>query len=267
MPELPEVEVIRRFLNRNIVQEKIDSLDILYDRSVEFEGDFNASVLCGQRICFVDRKGKYLHLGLDRNDLVIHLRMTGQLYFEPEREPKDHIRWVMNFQSGRKLYFRDVRKFGRLVVHPKGAPKFCKNAEIGFEPWEMPLALWFDELKTERAIKAVLLDQHILAGVGNIYADEALYQSGIHPERKASSLDQHEANNLLMAVRVVMEKGIRFGGTTFRDYLGGDGKKGSMQDHLSVYQETGSKCRKCSGPISRIKVAGRSSHFCPRCQK
>lgn len=111
MPELPEVEVIRRFLNRNIVQEKIDSLDILYDRSVEFEGDFNASVLCGQRICFVDRKGKYLHLGLDRNDLVIHLRMTGQLYFEPEREPKDHIRWVMNFQSGRKLYFRDVRKF------------------------------------------------------------------------------------------------------------------------------------------------------------
>lgn len=153
------------------------------------------------------------------------------------------------------------------MVHPKGAPKFCKNAEIGFEPWEMPLALWFDELKTERAIKAVLLDQHILAGVGNIYADEALYQSGIHPERKASSLDQHEANNLLMAVRVVMEKEYK----VWRNHLSGlprrRRQKGSMQDHLSVYQKTGSKCRKCSGPISRIKVAGRSSHFCPRCQK
>ncbi|MDD2430527.1 MAG: DNA-formamidopyrimidine glycosylase [Firmicutes bacterium] len=266
MPELPEVEVIRRFLNLNIVKEQIGFVDVLYEKSIECAGSFGVSTLYDQTVNFVNRKGKYLHLGLDNNDLVIHLRMTGQLYFEPDTIPKDHIRWVFNFKSGKKLYFRDVRKFGRLIIYPKGELEFCKNADIGFEPWEMPLDTWGEKLKTERAIKIVLLDQHVIAGIGNIYADEALYLSGIHPERKASSLDHTEAKDLLKAIRIVLDQGIRYGGTTFRDYLGGDGKKGAMQDHLYVYQKTGSNCLRCSRPISRIKVGGRSSHFCSNCQ-
>lgn len=266
MPELPEVETIKRYLTLHMINERINHLEIFYPKAVECANDITVDSIKEQRILFVSRRGKYLHIGLEDYELVIHLRMTGQLYFQPSTPPKDHLRWILHLNEDSKLYFRDVRKFGRLFIYNKGEARFLSKGEIGPEPWQISLKHWQDKLQSTRSIKVLLLSQDIIAGIGNIYADEALYLASIHPEKKGRDLSLKEIENLASAVRTVLDRGIRFGGTSFRDYLGGDGKKGEMQEHLNVYQKNGSACIRCKTFIERIKVGGRSSHFCPSCQ-
>ena len=267
MPELPEVETIRRYLNLKLVNECIDNLEVLNESSLRCAKGLSVNDLKNQYIKSVSRRGKYLNIGLEDYNLVIHLKMTGQIYFNPSIPPINHLRWVLTLKSGSKIYFRDVRKFGRLFIYPKDDVKYLLAGEIGPEPWEINLSYWQKKLKSRRSIKTLLLDQKVIAGIGNIYADEALYRAFIHPKKKCLDLTLKQALDLLKEVRTVLDCGIRYGGTSFRDYLGGDGKKGNMQDHLLIYQKTGGLCPRCGERIAKTKVGGRSSHFCPKCQK
>ncbi len=267
MPELPEVETIRRYLNLHLVNESLDNLEVLNEKSLEYAKGCCARDIKNQCIKYVSRKGKYLNLGLEDYNLIIHLRMTGQIYLNPPIPPLNHLRWVLTLQSGSRIYFRDVRKFGRLFIYPQDEAKYFWTEKIGPEPWEISLGYWQKMLKSKRSVKSLLLDQKVIAGIGNIYADEALYKAFIHPQKKCRDLTLKQAFDLLREVRTVLDCGIKYGGTSFRDYLSGDGKKGKMQDHLLVYQKTGSLCPRCGERIIKTKVGGRSSHFCPRCQK
>ncbi|HHY18677.1 MAG TPA: DNA-formamidopyrimidine glycosylase [Firmicutes bacterium] len=267
MPELPEVETIRRYLNLSIVNERIQKLEVLWAGSVVKAEPADVYNLKNQKINSIARKGKYLLFQLEDFDMVVHLRMTGQIYLNPQNPLEDHIRWVLYLQNGDKLYYRDVRKFGRLFLALKSqGARLSGLDKLGPEPWEITLEYWQDKLKSNRSIKLLLLDQRVISGIGNIYADEALFLAKIHPETKGKDLSSKQAAELLVAVRTVLDLGMRFGGTSFRDYVSGDGKKGNMQEKLLVYQKDGQLCPRCTKHIEKIKVGGRSSHFCPICQ-
>lgn len=268
MPELPEVETIQRYLSLHLVKEKIDNLQVNWAGSVVVTEPANISLLHNQHVQAIRRRGKYLLCELDDFDMVIHLRMTGQIYFNPVKPPKDHVHWILKLSDEKFVYYRDVRKFGRLYLTKKGHGLTISGAQkIGPEPWKITLKYWQDKLKSKRSIKGLILDQEVIAGIGNIYADEALFLAKIHPETQSNNISPEKAEELLKAIRTVLDKGIRYGGTSFRDYIGGDGKKGDMQAHLQVYQKTGQTCPICGDIITRIKVGGRSSHFCPSCQR
>lgn len=276
MPELPEVENYARDLKPLLVGRRIEAVDVYWPRAVA-----NLSVeeftrgLLGRQIVNTDRRGKYLLFPLDnRRTLVLHLRMTGKLRLAPADAPLEvdpYTRAVFRLSDGQVLLFRDQRKFGRfyLVEDPAQVLK-----GLGPEPLQdsfTPLDL-FHAVQGRRApIKALLLDQHIVAGVGNIYADEALFLAGIDPRRPGASLTLADCSRLHTCLRQVLAEAIREGGST----LGGSslgnyqrplGIPGRYQLRHRVYRRAGQPCPACGTPIQRVKIAQRSTHFCPRCQ-
>jgi formamidopyrimidine-DNA glycosylase len=266
MPELPEVETIVRELRQKIIGKTITRIRVHWERSVQGPAaEFKRRVV-GMTLRGISRRGKYIGIeGEDGSFFTVHLRMTGKLVQKLDAAGKKHVRVEFGFLDGSALYFVDARKFGRLRLWP------CQSQScpgLGPEPLEPDSVLAaLSGLRTRRAIKTVLLDQAILAGIGNIYADEALFAAGIHPLTPACRLRIGQRSKLSRAVPAVLKGAIRRCGTTLRDYRTVAGRSGENQDYLKVYGRAGRPCLACGTPIEKIRIAGRSAHFCPRCQK
>ena len=271
MPELPEVETFATDLRPQLVGRRILVSHILWPRTVaEPDPSELAARLAGQKISGVGRRGKYLILALELGDsLVIHLRMTGRLQLVPGDSSElagPHVRAWFELDDGRALNFTDPRKFGRIWLTDNLIRVVGK---LGPEPlaWDFSAEILAERLSGRRvAIKALLLNQEILAGLGNIYADEALFLAGIHPLRPGASLTPGEIERLHAAIRQVLGEAIGERGTMLRDYRPPYGQMGAYQNRLRVYQQTDHPCPRCGTPIRRIRVTQRSTHYCPNCQ-
>lgn len=279
MPELPEVEVIRRELTALVCGKKFTVPVIYYDRAVRFpEPEQFCRRLSGLRIEEIGRKGKYLLFKLDRGTLLIHLRMTGKLIYCPTGEagespatPESHLRAKLPFTGGDALCFYDMRKFGGFWLLDQQDKQCAAGlARLGPDIWEEVDESSFLTLLQGRPrarIKPLLLDQCFVAGMGNIYTDESLFRSRIHPCRRVASLFEEESRALYRAIRAVLNEGISCGGTTTSDYRDARGAAGTFQDRLAVYGRKGEPCPRCGRLIERTVTAGRGTYFCPHCQR
>lgn len=270
MPELPEVETIARSLRGQIMGRVVARVHVRWPGAVATPppDDFIAAIQ-GRCIASVGRRGKFLVLALaPQGRLLVHLRMTGRLLWEaPGGEaflPDKHTHVSIYFQDGGALHYRDPRKFGRLY--------WAQEADevvggLGPEPLDMSQETFTALLRARRRqIKPLLLDQHALAGLGNIYVDESLWRAGVHPLRRADTLAADEATRLYEAIRAVLAEAIANHGTTLRDYRTPGGDEGENQWALAVYGRAEEPCRRCGQPIQRIVVGSRGTHLCPHCQ-
>jgi formamidopyrimidine-DNA glycosylase len=272
MPELPEVETICSTLKPKLIGKTIVAGEVLWPRLIQNQTveDFLTGIR-QKKITDLKRRGKYLLFYLS-SDLVlaIHLRMTGQLIVEPANIPIAKATYVqLTLDDNNELRFRDQRKFGRVMLFNVKNPPLSLE-KLGPEPLstEFTVQLLKEQLSHRKAaIKKVLLDQEVIAGIGNIYADEALFLAGIHPARLIASLSAEELDKLYHAIRQVLSEGIEHRGTTKRDYRDGDGNPGSNQEYLRVYDRKGLACVQCQNMIVKMNFAGRGTHFCPICQK
>ncbi len=274
MPELPEVETVRRELEPLVVGETITRADVHWNRSCAgLNSDGLSAQLSGVRLRALHRRAKYLLFRGERaglpQEFSVHLRMTGRLTVREAAAPYDpYLRVRLVFDSGLALHFDDVRKFGRLLV---GTPAEVTLPALGPEPFDASWSgcVWRDRVRSRlRPIKALLLDQRLLAGVGNIYADEALFRAGLSPRRRGVDLTLRECEALVAAVREVLSAALAEDGASFdRFYRTPTGQPGRFQDHFQVYSRTGKPCYRCSTPIVRVLVAQRSTHYCPKCQR
>jgi formamidopyrimidine-DNA glycosylase len=276
MPELPEVETIRLGLVRLVTGRTIAAVDVLHPRSVRRHvagADDFVAVLLGRRITDVRRRGKYLWFPLDSQDaLVGHLGMSGQmLLLAAAVPPGPHLRIRFSFADyGPQLRFVDQRTFGWLAVSPGGAELPPEIAHIARDPFDpaLDVAAFVAALRARRtSVKRALLDQTLISGVGNIYADEALWRARLHGARPAAALSRPAARGLLQIVTDVMSEAMRVGGTSFDSlYVDVSGESGYFDRSLAVYGREGQPCRRCGAPIRREPFMNRSSYSCPRCQ-
>jgi formamidopyrimidine-DNA glycosylase len=274
MPELPEVEIYVRELEPLLTGRQIVAAQVLWPRTVASPGpgEFTARV-AGQRFTTFGRRAKYMLLGLDAGDtLIVHLRMTGHLHVKTAEEAPDaHTHVLFDLDDGRRLHYQDPRKFGRMWLTAE--PEIVLR-KLGPEP--LSVAFSGEELARKlagrkAAIKTLLLDQALAAGVGNIYADEALFRAGLHPLRPGGSLTPVEIEHLRLAVAAVLADGIAaagssLGGSSLQNYSRPGGQAGSFQEEHRVFRRTGQPCLTCGATIERIVVGQRSTHFCPTCQ-
>ena len=279
MPELPEVETIKRGLKKFILNKSIIKIKILCDKS------FIGKPING-KIINLRRFGKALILDLDNQEsLMIHLRMTGQLIYDGKKQryaaghpsdnftdklPNKQTRVIIEFSDG-TLFFNDQRKFGFIkVINTSEVEEDPFIKKLAKEPWDMTLEEFYEKLQKHQKslVKATILDQTIICGLGNIYADESLFAANIHPARKSGSISRKEAEKLLIEARNVMEKSIASGGSTMATYVKADGTKGDyLEKFAQVFHKENHPCPKCGTKIIKIKVAGRGTHICPNCQK
>jgi len=288
MPELPEVETIRIGLSRLLPGLVIKAVDCPNPKSfVAGAGDVR-SFLLGAKVLSVKRRGKVLLIELSSHySLVIHLKMTGQLVFKgssvhfgaghPSKSligklPDKSTRVIFSFSDGNKLYFNDQRKFGWVRLLPTTeVPNIKFMQKLGPEPLESDFNWQVLKARLSRRpntnIKAALLDQTVIAGIGNIYADESLWGAKIHPQRLVRSLSDANIKNLHFAIVAVLLMSIEKGGSTDRNYVDADGKKGSYLRFAKVFRRDGQRCPRCNTEIIKIRVASRGTHLCPHCQK
>ena len=270
MPELPEVETTRRALEARLAGARVRTVEL---RRRDLRRPVRADLprlLAGRRLLGFGRRGKYLILGLDGpHDLLVHLGMSGRLLLDAgDDHPHAHL--VLRMEDGRFLGLVDPRRFGLLEAVPAGAAlSHPLLAELGPEP----LDPGFDARVLRRAfagrsapVKNLLLDQRVVAGLGNIYACEALFEARIHPLHPAGRLDARACGRLARAIRAVLERAIEAGGSTLRDYVAADGRLGNFQNAFRVYDRAGAPCPRCRTGVARVVLAGRSTFFCPRCQ-
>jgi formamidopyrimidine-DNA glycosylase len=273
MPELPEVESVRRQLEPALVGRRFERVQIDDARLVRpYETAEVAAELEGERVASVGRRGKYLILRFESDRvLLIHLRMTGSLLRAPNGSLPDdpHRRAVVRLDDGSDVAYRDVRRFGTwLLLEPAEWEPYLA-ARVGDEPLDalFTAARLGERLAGRRtSLKAALLDQRTLAGMGNIYVDEALWRARLHPLRSAAGLDRNELRRLHRGIRAALEHGLTRQGSTLRDYRLPDGSGGSMQDEFRVYGRRDEPCDRCGTTIARTQVAGRTTWFCPTCQ-
>ena len=274
MPELPEVETVRKTLEQLVVGKEIEKVTVLWPRIIKHpvEHEQFSDALKGQVIEQIGRRGKFLLFYLTDLVLVSHLRMEGKYGVFPSGGELDkHTHVLFTFTDQTELRYKDVRKFGTMHLFRKGEEfERLPLSKLGPEPLSEEFHwLFLKEAlgKTGRSIKAVLLDQTVVVGVGNIYVDESLYRAGIHPERIASSLCDEECQRLVKEVKETLQEAIEQGGSTIRSYVNSQGQIGMFQQQLFVYSQTGKPCKNCGTPIEKMKVAGRGTHICPVCQK
>lgn len=290
MPELPEVETIKIALEKEIVGRTIKKIEI--NKPKQFKG--NVKDVVGKKIINVKRIGKMLLIDLEGElSLLVHLKMSGQLVWGPSTALRVNERvtfknpipfaggnslpgrttHIIIKTDGGTLFFNDLRQFGWIRVVKDGDPEINKLlGKLGPEPFEEKFTKDYLKQvfkKTSKPIKLVLLDQEKIAGIGNIYANDALFEAGILPTRPAKSLKKEEIEKLKNSIMEVLEDGIKSGGSSAGDeaYIKPDGTKGKYQDHARVYQKDGQKCLRCGGIIKRMKISGRGTFFCPNCQK
>lgn len=267
MPELPEVETVVRTLRpaivgRRIINAEFRKLRILRGSPVEMAGG-----LAGRRIKAVERYGKFIAIRLDRGYLVIHLGMTGKLLIYPRKEAAPLTKFthaIFTLDHG-VIHYDDQRQFGSIEYSP-ALPE--RVVALGPEPLEIALEEFARRLKQRRSpIKAALLNQAVVRGVGNIYADEALFRAGVHPKRTASALGRDRIARIYRAMREVLAEAIDGRGSSVSNYVDADGNRGSFQHAHRVYRRTGEPCPKCGAGIKRILIAQRGTHFCSHCQR
>lgn len=289
MPELPEVETIRRDLEKKIAGQKIKAIEILATKSVHNKSGEFKNILIANNFKHIERRGKLLMFALDKvgkySYLLVHLKMTGQLIYRNKNKilagghsqtamdtnvPNKFTRVIFTFGDGGQLFFNDLRRFGYLkLVSKEEKEKIVKN-NFGIEPLTPDYIFSdFAELfkKRQTNVKALLLNQKLISGIGNIYADEACFEAGILPMRKASAVKFEELKKLFKMVEKVLEISIANRGTTFNNYVDSDGNTGAHINFLKVYGRDGEKCKKCKGLILKKKHAGRGTHYCVVCQK
>ncbi|MEW6425425.1 MAG: bifunctional DNA-formamidopyrimidine glycosylase/DNA-(apurinic or apyrimidinic site) lyase [Bacillota bacterium] len=274
MPELPEVETIKRTLEGKIKDLSITAVEVILPKIIKTPDPQElAACLPGKKIKKLERRGKYLLIHFSENlVLVIHLRMTGRLvYSRPDDPLPPHTHVVFHLDNGCQLRYADLRQFGRItLVDAKELANLPGLSGLGFDPFDADFTREFfkKELKQRRTmLKPLLLDQSFVAGLGNIYADEVLYRARVHPRRQSHTLTPREASRLFYAVREVLQEAIANRGTSIRDYVDGDGREGNYQNLLRVHHREGEPCLKCGKPIIRVRLGGRSTYFCPHCQK
>ena len=278
MPELPEVETIKRGLSKFIIKKKLTKTTILCAKS------FVGTPVTGT-VKAIRRFGKALIIDLDNGkSLMIHLRMTGQLIYDGKERfaaghpsdnfidelPNKQTRVILEFDSG-SLFFNDQRKFGFIkAIDTNQVEQDAFIKKLAKEPWQMSSDEFYEKLQKHKnsPIKAVILDQTIICGLGNIYADESLFMSKIHPATKAGALTKKEASTLLSMAAKAMDTAIASGGSTMKDYVKADGTKGDYLDKFAqIFNRTGKPCLVCGAKIEKIRVAGRGTHICPNCQR
>ncbi len=271
MPELPEVETVVRGLRGPLLGRTIHAAWLDWPNSlVHPSPDEFTTRIAGQTVQRIDRRGKYILITLTDAALIIHLKMTGRLYVAPDDAAFDADRWVhFRFQldNAHQLRFSDARKFGRVILTPD--PTWVVG-RLGPEPLEEAFTLAaFQERLAPRAgmLKPLLLNQSFIAGIGNIYADEALFRARLHPLRGADSLTPAEQEALYASIRAALEAGIDHEGASISWYRKPDGTPGDSQNHFFAYGRTGQPCQRCGTPIERIVVGQRATHFCPTCQQ
>jgi formamidopyrimidine-DNA glycosylase len=273
MPELPEVETIARGLAKRVTGDVVESVWLGQKKEpLKSPASAIAATLEHSRIVDVRRMGKHIVFDLDcvgsvrptRAQWIVHLGMTGRLQVcEPQSEVVKHTHAILKLSSGRELHFVDPRRFGRLSVAQSG--DFDAG---GIEPLEADVENFLPLFRGRKTpIKSALLNQKLLRGVGNIYADESLFRAGLRPRRRASTITRHQLAKLLTAVKEVLKEAIALGGSSISDYVNSDGEEGFFQLQHRVYGREGEPCLVCKTPIKRIVIAGRSSHYCPKCQK
>jgi formamidopyrimidine-DNA glycosylase len=295
MPELPEVETVARDLHRVVAGATIRGATVMWDRTIRHPQPPERFVaeIAGATIRRVGRRAKTVLLHLDDGRVMtVALRMTGALLVLPEGTPPDpYVRVAFSLADGRELRYRDIRKFGRIGLWPGGglrsvgagrgsrSKRVAENGRryrigevfSGHGPEPLSAGFTVERLKERLArrsakIKTLLLDQSFIAGVGNIYADEALWRARLHPLRAADTLSEDDVRRLHRSIRKVLRQGIANRGSSFSDYVSTDGEPGDNAERLMVYRRTDQPCFRCGRPIRRIVVAQRSAHFCPRCQ-
>jgi formamidopyrimidine-DNA glycosylase len=267
MPELPEVETIKNEIAPYTVGRKIASVDILWDGMVKqpSPADFK-KLITGRVIKDLTRRGKYLFFHLDKNGiLMMHMKMTGSLLVNPENSR--FTRAVLHMEGGTQIHFADARKFGKMWLEKDTDAVFSK---LGPEPLDKDFTVkTLTDIFHGRSapVKAVILDQALVSGIGNMYADEALWDSRLHPARPASSLTPAEVKRLHASIIKVLKKGIAAKGASVRDYTRPSGEPGHAHDEFIVAHGAGQNCPACHSPIQRIVVRGRGTYLCPKCQK
>ncbi|MBS4191569.1 DNA-formamidopyrimidine glycosylase [Bacillus sp. FJAT-49705] len=274
MPEMPEVETIRRTLHELILNKKIESVSVFWPKIVKHPAEVGQfkDALVGQNFINTGRRGKYLILYTDDFALVSHLRMEGNYgLFKKIDEPNKHNHVIFHFMDDTELRYKDVRKFGTMHLFLKGQEfDFLPLSQLGPEP----LSEAFTEevlaaklAKSKRHLKTALLDQKVVVGLGNIYVDEALFRARIHPERQADSLTKSELTSLHKEIISTLAEAVQKGGSTVRSYVNTQGQIGMFQLEHLVYGRKGENCKVCDSELERIIVGGRGTVFCPTCQK
>lgn len=261
MPELPEVETVVRSVRDALVGRRILDAEFRSPHVTPGDREALAGHLIGRTIQSVTRRGKFIQVAMDQGYLTMHLGMTGKLLIQGR--PESHVYGVFHLDRG-ELLFHDPRQFGSIEwsagVHPR-------VARLGPEPLEIPLEEFRRRLKRKARMKALLLNQTVLAGVGNIYADESLFAAGIHPLASAARLSRPRVEKLYTALRGILAHAIELGGSSISDYVDAEGQKGWFQVEHRVYGREGEPCVQCGGPIRKTLVAQRGTHYCPQCQK
>ena len=274
MPELPEVETVAQGLRRRALGRRIVAVEVRHSGVIGGSAEEFASTLEGRKLAKVSRWGKAIAVELAAEDgsaprfLLVRLGMTGQLTVTPHDAPiESHTHVFLTLDDGREeLRFRDVRRFGRLRCLSQSDLEKVLGA-LGPDAQLVSEAQFLVAMRGHKgAIKSWLMNQSLVAGLGNIYADEALFEARIHPLSQPGRVSAGKAHHLYKAVRNVLDRAVRLGGTTFSDYIDIEGRPGAFLEKLKVYQHTGEPCRRCGYAIWRIVIGGRSSHFCPRCQ-
>lgn len=286
MPELPEVETLRRELDKKLQGKKIAQVEVFWAGAIKpATAKKFKKIVTGRKILEVNRRAKILLVSLnDNSKLAIHLKMTGQLVFTPKvgrlivgghptdklEMPGKHTRLVFHFTDQSKLYFNDLRKFGWVKILDEELKKYI-DTELGIEPLSAKCTMvHFKKIFKKypnRTVKQILLDQKLIAGIGNIYADETCFLAGILPWRKAKTLTEREIKKIKAKIIAVLNKSLRYGGTSARDYVRSDGIPGGFAPHLTVYGRAGLSCKTCGTLIQKTKHVGRGTHFCPKCQR
>jgi formamidopyrimidine-DNA glycosylase (fpg) len=262
MPELPEVETIVRALSPRITGRHIVSAELLAPRVFRHAKDLTPEALQGQSIASIERRGKFIVIQLERGALVIHLGMTGKLLFDTPRTP--YTRAIFGLDDATLMY-EDVRMFGS-IEYSAEVPE--RVGRLGPEPLEVSAEEFYTALhRRNTVVKAALLNQAVIRGMGNIYTDEALFRARIHPGTKASSLSRPRSRRLHAAMVEILSDAIRHRGSSISDYVDTEGRKGGFQLRHLVYGREGKPCAVCGTPIRRIVLAQRGTHYCPKCQR
>ncbi|MED4813129.1 DNA-formamidopyrimidine glycosylase [Bacillus atrophaeus] len=274
MPELPEVETVRRTLTGLVRGKTIKSVEIRWPNIIKrpAEPEEFARNLIGETIQSIGRRGKFLLFHLDHFVMVSHLRMEGKYGLHQAEDPDDkHVHVVFTMTDGTQLRYRDVRKFGTMhLFHPGEEMRELPLSQLGPEPDDKEFTdVYLKErlMKTNRAVKTALLDQKAVVGLGNIYVDEALFRAGIHPETKANQLSAQKIKKLHEEIKNTLQEAIDAGGSTVRSYINSQGEIGMFQLRHFVYGKKDKPCKTCGTMISKIVVGGRGTHFCAKCQK
>lgn len=273
MPELPEVETVKNTLKPRLITKKITKINIYHNNIIAYPSisEFKTKII-NQTIQDVTRYGKWLIIILNDYYLLSHLRMEGKYFFKkPTEEVSKHDHVVITLNNKEELRYNDVRKFGKMyLIEKEKIKEIGPLKELGYEPWDNKLTTTYLKEKYQKIklpIKTALLNQNIITGIGNIYADEILFLSKINPLTQANQLSDQQLKNIITNTQTILSKAIKYGGSTIKSYTSVDGTQGLYQQYLLVHNRQNAPCQNCQTKIIKIKVNGRGTYYCPNCQK